>query len=372
MKKNLISTCIMLLTFGNLSAQVTTYSNGHVGINRTQNYAYSRLVVGDNNDLPSSSYTTDIYSSNIHPSAGLYNIGLNSEIYFYTNSNTGRAIGVRGLAADATDGYNYGVLGGIYGERKGAGVLGVDATSNMNYILGVNILGKYAGYFVGQTRVDGTLTATTINTPSDMRLKKDIVPLNAGAGEPSTLDKVLSMNVFSYSFIDKTEIPAAEKDTLSEQYLPKDEIFTKRHYGVSAQELKTIYPDLVTEGQDGYLAVNYVELVPILIQSIQDLKGELEELKSESMAKNSRSILYSNSANPTNGQSSIRFKLAEDVVTASICIFDIQGKMMKQIPVSSNQECVSLSNHDLGAGVYLYSLVANGKEVATKRMIITN
>ena len=36
---------------------------------------------------------------------------------------------------------------------------------------------------------------------------------------------------------------------------------------------------MVIEGQDGYLGVNYVELVPILIRSIQELKQELDDVK---------------------------------------------------------------------------------------------
>lgn len=371
MKKYLTIAFAMLLNMGTLSAQVTTYGNGHVGINRTLNYGYSRLVVGDNADLPSSSYTTDIYSSNIYPTAGQFNLGLTSEIYFLT-PNSGRAVGVRGLAANATDGYNYGVLGGIYGTRDGAGVLGVDASNNLNYMLGKNVIGIYAGYFVGETRVEGTFTATTINTPSDMRLKKDIVPLNTVADEPSTLDNVLNMNVFSYSYIENTEVPAAEKDTISEQYLPKKGLSSKRHFGLSAQELQTIYPDLVTEGQDGYLAVNYVELVPILIQSIQDLKSELDELRGERIGRNSTSALYQSASDFSTGQTAIRFQLPDDVTTAFIRIFDLQGKLVKQIPINSGQKSISFSNQELGSGVYLYSLVANGKEVATKRMKISN
>ena len=53
----------------------------------------------------------------------------------------------------------------------------------------------------------------------------------------------------------------------------------KRHFGVSAQELQQLFPNLVEEGQDGYLAVNYIELVPVLIRSIQELKQELDEAK---------------------------------------------------------------------------------------------
>ena len=288
MKRNLFAACAVLLFANNVLAQVTTYNNGHVGINRTMNYAYSRLVIGDNADLPSSNYTTDIYSSNLYPVSGLFNLGLSSEVAFLTASS-GRAIGVRGLAGNATNGYNYGVLGGIYGTRNGAGVLGVDASNNLNYMLGTNVPGIYAGYFVGETRVDGAFTATTINTPSDMRLKRDVISLKTQEDEPSTLDNVLNMNVFSYSFIENTEIPAAEKDTISKQYLPNKELSSKRHYGLSAQELQTIYPDLVTEGQDGYLAVNYVELIPILIQSIQDLKRELDELRNERLDRNNSS-----------------------------------------------------------------------------------
>jgi len=67
------------------------------------------------------------------------------------------------------------------------------------------------------------------------------------------------------------------------------ELSSKSHYGLSAQELQTVYPDLVTEGQDGYLAVNNVELIPILIQSIQDLKRELDELRNERLDRNNSS-----------------------------------------------------------------------------------
>ncbi|SDH45585.1 hypothetical protein SAMN04487901_1331, partial [Prevotella communis] len=48
-----------------------------------------------------------------------------------------------------------------------------------------------------------------------------------------------------------------------------------------AQELQTIYPELVVKGQDGYLGVNYIELVPILVRGIQELKSEVNELKAE-------------------------------------------------------------------------------------------
>ena len=50
-------------------------------------------------------------------------------------------------------------------------------------------------------------------------------------------------------------------------------------YGVSAQELQNLFPDLVEEGQDGYLAVNYMEIIPMLICSVQELQREVSRLR---------------------------------------------------------------------------------------------
>lgn len=50
------------------------------------------------------------------------------------------------------------------------------------------------------------------------------------------------------------------------------------HFGVDTRELQKVYPSLVLECQDGYLSVNYLEKVPLVIRSIQELKQELDEL----------------------------------------------------------------------------------------------
>ena len=156
-----------------------------------------------------------------------------------------------------------------------------------------------------------------------------------------------------------------------------------RHYGLIAQELQELYPDLVYEGQDGYLGINYVELVPVLICAIQELKQELNELKgnetvhkapqatevSSIVAKGN--VLYQNSPNPFNGQTLIRFQLAENVNNAAICIFDMQGKMLKNFPISSGKDSITVNSYELGQGMFLYSLVVNGQEIDTKKMIIS-
>ena len=165
----------------------------------------------------------------------------------------------------------------------------------------------------------------------------------------------------------------------------KEALAAQRHFGLIAQELKDIYPTLVQEGQDGYLSINYIELVPILIRSIQTLKQELDEVKgagaeSISLSRNTTAvtdaaavgnILYQNTPNPFKEQATIRFHLADNATNAAICIFDMTGKMLKKLPISSGDTSVSINGWELGEGMFLYTLIVNGREVDTKRMIIT-
>ena len=51
---------------------------------------------------------------------------------------------------------------------------------------------------------------------------------------------------------------------------------SKRHVGILAQELKEIYPQLIDVDDDGYYSIRYMELIPILIRSIQELKMQLD------------------------------------------------------------------------------------------------
>jgi hypothetical protein len=50
-------------------------------------------------------------------------------------------------------------------------------------------------------------------------------------------------------------------------------------YGVIAQEVQAVFPDAVTTGDDGYLQVDYIQLIPIMIEAIKELKLEIDQLK---------------------------------------------------------------------------------------------
>ena len=305
------------------------------------------------------------------------NIGLQSAAYMTGTSYSKLTIGVLGCAGNGYNGRNMGVMGYLSGSKNGAGIYGT-IYSNLN----INIPGTYAGYFYGDTKVTGTVYAGNVVNTSDIRLKENIESVSEKEGEVSFLDKIMSVDVLEYNLKDRTSELFSDSKDMDEKvskFVAKEK--AKRHFGISAQELQQLFPNLVEEGQDGYLAVNYIELVPVLIRSIQELKQELDEAKGStartrgttdvSDAISNQNKLYQNTPNPFKEQTIIRFSLADDVKDAAICIFDMTGKTIKRLPISSGMDSVSVGGYELGEGMFLYSLIVNGQEIDTKKMVIT-
>jgi hypothetical protein len=67
------------------------------------------------------------------------------------------------------------------------------------------------------------------------------------------------------------------------------EEWRRPQYGLIAQEVEQVLPDLVAEkamfihnGDDTrYKTVDYIQLVPILVEAVKELAGEVEELRRE-------------------------------------------------------------------------------------------
>lgn len=110
----------------------------------------------------------------------------------------------------------------------------------------------------GNLYVDGSIL-----NPSDERLKGHIETISA---EQSA--KVLQLNPVSYVYREDTS--------------------KQMHYGLLANEVKDVYPQLVQEMPLReeeellpYYCVNYVELVPLLLKQMQVMQQEIDKLKEQ-------------------------------------------------------------------------------------------
>ena len=59
----------------------------------------------------------------------------------------------------------------------------------------------------------------------------------------------------------------------------KQNIYKGKDYGVIAQEIEAVLPELVNTRDNGYKAVKYDKLVSLLIEGIKELSNEVNELK---------------------------------------------------------------------------------------------
>ncbi len=114
----------------------------------------------------------------------------------------------------------------------------------------------YAGYFSGNIYCTGSYL------PSDEKLKENIEPLE------NALDKVMQLEIKTYNY----------KSEFAEMNLP-----ASRQYGFTAQNIESVFPELVKinpakekEQPIEFKAVNYIGLIPILTEALQEQQRGLE------------------------------------------------------------------------------------------------
>ena len=395
------SLCLFLIgTALTASAQLKVANGGTIYMRGDSVYGRTNVSIGHKTDSMtniSNSHFTGLRSLLYNDLSTGHAIGVYGEARQSVPNSHYSSMGMWGIGTGAYTGHNIGVAGTLRTGSKGAGIYGTNQDGAF-FGLGSGL----AGYFYGRVHVEGLVYSTVgFVSPSDMRLKYNVVTIaDKERRTGSTLDRLASLDVLEYN------LRTPRQDAISampESQRPKGEDPNPdiRHYGVSAQELQKIFPDLVYEDEEGYLSVNYVELVPLLLRSMQELKAEVDELKGKEVAYGAgvdaygdlqtatrseassrqataiddatatRAVLYQNTPNPFTAQTEIRFSLPGDAKQAFIYIFDMNGRMQKQIPVSPSQQSVTVAGYELQAGIYLYSLVVGGQEIDTKRMILS-
>jgi hypothetical protein len=254
------------------------------------------------------------------------------------------------------------------------GRLGVENNAP-DYTLDVNGIGRMTGLIV----------------TSDLRFKKDVATIEDGRAV------VRQLRPTTYEFITDEKFAGHDFDNGLQS-------------GFIAQEVEKVLPHTVFTDEKGYKSVNYIAVVPYLVSAIQDFDLENQSLKNEVAMISSQNAtiiaqnqallarldalgagdgsgkgaagsldgasvpaeLFQNTPNPFNSMTEIRYSLPETVRAASLLVFDMNGKQLRSFDISERGlGSVRISANELSSGMYLYTLLADGKEIGTRRMIIT-
>lgn len=132
-------------------------------------------------------------------------------------------------------------------EEVSVGTNGMQLTSSLG-------VGTSASGTTGEIRATNDITAYY---SSDKRLKDNITPIT----EP--LFKISKLGGYTFDWIPKEGIHSHEG----------------RDVGVIAQEVEEVLPEVTTTRDNGYKAVKYEKIVPLLIECIKEQQSQIDELK---------------------------------------------------------------------------------------------
>jgi hypothetical protein len=336
---------------------------------------------------------------------GVNNIGVKSTVTIPSSPSAN--IGVLSEVGPSFGGFPVGTTIGVYGSVPPNGT----GTRAIYGDLGIGLTfpcptwpcpaSPYApdaaGYF------NGDVVATNgVYALSDENLKENIHDI------PNAMDILNQLNPKWYSF--------KQTENASMQ-LPKGS-----HYGLLSQDVQQVLPNIVkdcihparmdSDGNETYAAINfkainYTELIPLLIASVkqmdstnQALQQQISDLQAaqtghraspphdnnsdqgqdQGQAKpnapidvtlSSKSIvLDQNQPNPFKEQTTITYFIPDDAMNVKMIFTDSRGNVMKEvsIPEKGNGQ-LNVYAQDLSSGIYTYTLVADGVTIDSKKMV---
>ncbi len=247
--------------------------------------------------------------------------------------------------------------------------------------------------------INGSIYATGTITGSDKRLKTNINNI------VNPLNKLTSLQGVSYNLIPNgmNKLLNLTDTTKTTQVATDTAMYNHLHMGFIAQDVQKIYPQLVYTDKNGILSLDYIGLIPVLVESIKILvnqrvadsinyvnqintlttqlnkccgttiKAASQQSDQIPIDTSKIAILGQNAPNPFNQNTTIGYYLPSNVLNAVIYIYNLQGVQIKSIQINDRGNgSVVIYGSELVAGMYLYTLITHGKVIDTKKMILTN
>ena len=395
----------------NKVTRMVILSNGNVGIGTSapvaplhvngNTFINGNLGIGTSSPIKALHVNGDVYipGNNNGASYWINSTGVGMRLRMLVNTNYGAFIDFYPylwFRTGATGGTN---LNPLY-IQSSTGYVGMN-TTNPQYQLDVN----------------GVIRANNVSVTSDARLKQNVKNLNNPIDSLSLLQGVTYK--LKWPVVSKTNTPKlmisskpdtfkSTTDTIGKNLYSiaiDSSLYNRRHIGFIAQDLQKIYPDLVYKDKNGILSVDYISIIPILVEAfkqqqvfisaqsikIKELDNRLSKLETpatkgglksanittdplstQNTTSTANAFLYQNIPNPFSISTEISYYLPDGVQNASILIFDMQGSLLKTYILSgTGKGSITINSSQLKPGMYLYTLIADDKEIDTKRMILT-
>jgi hypothetical protein len=307
-------------------------------------------------------------------------IGPNSEVRI--NTTTGNVGLGTTTARNRLDVEGAAVIGATYSGTNTAPANGL-LVEGPTYIGRITDPGGMGSPFQLVVQGTGFITAGVWSS-SDMRLKENIAPIEGA------LSKVMNLQGVHYQW---------RRNEFPDRNLPEG-----TELGFVAQDLEKLVPEVVRTGSDGFKRVSYSNLTSLLVEAIKEQQGtivrqsaENNEMKTrldEQAARIARleaainglsavprensgsagaaASLGQNDPNPTGDMTTISYTLPETASHGELVVSEMgSGREMMRIALTAHGEGeIAVPVKDIRSGNYIYSLIVDGKVMASRKMIV--
>jgi len=226
--------------------------------------------------------------------------------------------------------------------------------------------------------VNGLTVSNSFYAISDGKFKQDVETIGDAT---SIINKLRGV---TYSWNQKT--------------FPEKNFENNRQAGFIAQEVNAVYPLAVGKDRQDNYVLNYNAFIPLLTQGQQELYNLTNSLKADNEMLRKKvdalqvqlngllkspgasfvngdvkeSRLYQNIPNPFNGGTTIGYFISGMKNMANLIIYDLNGKELNKFVINrAGEGSLQIKSGQFYNGMYLYTLVVDGKEIETKKMIVS-
>jgi hypothetical protein len=261
--KNLLTLVLAaLFTTSTLQAQMKIVSNGNVGIGTetpAEKLHVNGSIRGDQTEGAIKIQTEKAYTTIGAMNTSFSHFNTNSPNFYFQKGvdlGTGFLTSYTNVNLTLCTSSNFTPRMTI---KYSNGYVGIN-NSNPSYLLDVN----------------GIIRASNVSVSSDIRLKTDIKDIPSDA-----ISKLSNLNAKSYKPLllpTKDHNNLVKSDTIVANTVI-DSLQQKTTFGFIAQDIYKYFPELVNEDKDGYLSVNYIGLIPILVEAMKEQQVKIEQLE---------------------------------------------------------------------------------------------
>ena len=397
-----------IIIFAAMATLITSVCNAQLKVNTSGN-----IILGDSiAQTPTNNNTISKYNTTINVSknwGGLYvrnysNATAKYGINIYLQSSNDSPIGINsavfggftntlscGINGVSTGGNNtIGVFGGAEDTPSTINTIGVCGSVGSYAYLPTSGSNYYAGYFQGDVRATGSIYGTLLSPTSISSNSDSATLMEVATDRQSVTENLKGVGLLLMERVNQDGSMAAnkkpDKEIVKINLLDrsetktisttdrKDPIQTKLSsisYGLAADQLKEVYPELVYEDKEGNYSINYVEMVPLLVQSIKELSAEVAILKEQLGIQDPKKTAMKARSKQAEDADEVQLTIPDKAQRITLSIYDLTGKQIRTTEINESGN-INLSDYTKGLpiGTYAYNLIVDGKKQKARKIIV--